>query len=240
MTEEKKQSTRIQTSILNPYEKKALVWLAKRQPRWVTSDMLTAVGVLGSIIIFIGFLLSRSNIYWLWLCVAGLVVNWYGDSLDGSLARVRKTQRPTYGYYLDHTVDVICEAFMFIGAGMSDIILLPIAIGCYLLYLMLTINVSINAHLKSEFKLTYAKLGPTEFRAIVAIGLIALMYIPMKNSIVTTLQIMGDSVNFRVFDIFGLVILAILLVIYVVTVISDLREYARIDPPKKFNPENLE
>lgn len=91
------QSKRIQTSVLNAAEKKVLVWLAQRQPRWVTSDMLTAIGVVGAIVVAVGYILSNRHIGWLWLSSLGFVINWYGDSLDGTLARVRGTQRPVYG-----------------------------------------------------------------------------------------------------------------------------------------------
>ena len=120
MNEEKKQAERIQTSILNPYEKRILVYLAGRMPAWVTSDMLTLVGFLGAIIMATGYSLSNLNLHWLWLSCFGLLVNWFGDSLDGSLARVRKTQRKTYGFYIDHNVDVINETIMFIGVVISD------------------------------------------------------------------------------------------------------------------------
>ena len=96
------QSNRIQTSILNGVERKALIWLAKRQPSWVTSDMLTLVGSIGAVIIAVGYMLSGININFLWLATFGFLVNWYGDSLDGTLARVRNAQRPLYGFFVDH------------------------------------------------------------------------------------------------------------------------------------------
>ena len=92
-----KQSIRIQTSLLNGVEKKALVWMASRMPQWVTSDMLTWFGLFGSALCGLGFFLTHYSIYWLWLSCLGLVINWFGDSLDGSTARVRHTQRPLYG-----------------------------------------------------------------------------------------------------------------------------------------------
>ena len=92
-----KQAERIQTSILNGLEKKALVWLAQRQPRWVTPDFLSFIGFCGSLMIATGYALTRISPSFLWLATVGLLVNWYGDSLDGTLARVRKTQRPIYG-----------------------------------------------------------------------------------------------------------------------------------------------
>ena len=102
-------ATRIQTSILNGLEKKALVWLAKKQPKWVTSNLLTFIGTLGAVLCALGFALANYNLNWMWLSVFGLFVNWYGDSLDGSMARVRHTQRPVYGFFIDHNVDICLD-----------------------------------------------------------------------------------------------------------------------------------
>lgn len=225
------QAERIQTSIINAAERKALVWLAQRQPRWVNSDMLTAVGVFGAFLTGLGFFLTRYDLSWLWLSSAGLVVNWYGDSLDGTLARVRNQQRPLYGYYLDHTVDCINEALMFVGAGLSPLTNLDLALAAFILYLFLTINVSINAHLKSEFRLTYAKLGPTEFRLLIVIANTILVTSP---SIATaTYTLLGFTLT--LLDIIAIVVIVLLACIYLITVISDARNYARIDPPHKGN-----
>ncbi len=223
-----KQAERIQTSFINAAERKALVWLAERQPRWVTSDMLTLVGVAGAFLTGLGFYLTRYGINWLWLSSAGLVINWYGDSLDGTLARVRKCQRPVYGYYLDHTVDCINEAFMFIGAGLSPLVHLNLALLAFILYLFMTINVSINAHLRSEFRLTYAKLGPTEFRMLIVIANTVLIAFPALVS--RTFTLCGSSLT--TLDLVAILIIALLTVIYLATVISDARRYAKIDPMK--------
>ena len=118
METHKADAVRIQTSILNALEKKVLVWLAERQPKWVTSDMLTYIGTFGAAVIAVGYILSAWNINFLWLSSLGFIINWYGDSLDGTLARVRQTQRPIYGYYLDHTIDTINEVMIFIGVGL--------------------------------------------------------------------------------------------------------------------------
>lgn len=94
-----KQAKRIQTSFISALEKKALVWLASKQPQWITSDTMTFIGFIGSVLSAAGFMLSNLGVNWLWLTIFGLIVNWYGDSLDGTLARVRGAQRPIYGYY---------------------------------------------------------------------------------------------------------------------------------------------
>lgn len=225
-----KKAVRIQNSILNGAEKKALAWLAERQPKWVVSDMLTLVGIIGALMIGAGFVLCSKNINWLWLSIAGFVVNWYGDSLDGTLARVRNTQRPLYGYYLDHTVDCFNEAFMFLGLGLSYLMRLDIALMILIVYLFLTVNVSVNAHLKSEFKLTYGKLGPTEFRVIACLLIMCVIFFPCIREFHTSMHFLGREVALTALDIAGLVILAVLTLIYLVTVIQDARGYAKADP----------
>lgn len=225
-----KKAERIQTSILNGAEKKALVYLASRQPGWVTSDLLTWFGTFGALVIAAGYILSDSSIAWLWLASLGLVINWYGDSLDGTLARVRNTQRPLYGYYLDHTVDCINEALMFLGVGLSSLMRLDLALMIFVVYLFLTINVSVNAHLKSEFKLTYAKLGPTEFRVIAILMNVMFIFIRPLREFASSFTLFGRLVEFQALDIAGAAILLILIVIYLTTVIGDATAYAKIDP----------
>lgn len=225
-----KQAKRIQTSLLNGVERKALIWMAERMPRWVTSDMLSGIGFVGALIIAAGYMLSDININFLWLSSFGFVIHWFGDSMDGSLARVRQTQRPLYGFYLDHTLDVITEFIMFMGAGLSALLRLDIALLVFIAYLMLTLNVTINTHLKGEFRLTYAKLGPTEFRLIMIIVNTLLIYIRPLREFSTIWNIGSCSLTMSGLDIIALGIFALLLIIYVVTVFCDLRDYARRDP----------
>lgn len=235
MAEEIKASKRIQTSFLNAAEHKALIWLAARQPRWVTSNTLTFIGIAGSVIIAAGYILSNSNINWLWLATFGFIVNWYGDSLDGNLARYRHTQRPIYGYYLDHTVDAVNEIFMFVGIGLSALLNIWIAIIGLILYLLLTLNVSMNAHLKKEFKLTYAKLGPTELRLIMIVVNTLFIFVRPLREHSWDLTIFGRQFTLGAFDYIGIVIVVMLGLVYVVSILKDLDEYARMDPPKPWN-----
>ena len=224
---EVKQSTRIQTSLLNGVEKKALIWLANHLPAWVSSDMMTWFGVFGAFLVGLGFVLTYFNIYWLWLSVCGLFIHWFGDSLDGTIARVHNQQRPLYGYYLDHNMDVITEGFMFVGAGLSPLMHMSIALAIFAAYL------SINAHIKSEFKLTYGKLGPTEFRVIIAIANIILMYVPGLATYSMEVALGDKLVVLSTLDLIGLVILVILIIIYFVSFFKDLRWFAEKDPLPK-------
>lgn len=222
---ERKQATRIQTSVLNSLEHKALIWLAARQPKWVTSDMLTFVGTVGAFLIGLGYALTSVNINFLWLSTFGLFVNWYGDSLDGNLARYRHKQRPIYGYYVDHTMDVINESMMFFGAGMAPFFDMRLTLSAFVLYLLMTLNVSMNAHLRSEFKLTYLKLGPTEFRLIIALANTVMLCFGER---ILSSTIPNCFIGFVVF---------MLGIIYIITVISDLKHYSKIDPMPKDNEE---
>ena len=231
----KEQSTRIQTSVLNALEKKILIRMAKMQPRWMTSDILTFIGIVGSVIVAAGYALSNYDISWLWLASFGFVVNWYGDSLDGTLARVRNTQRPIYGFYLDHCVDGLTMAVMCIGAGLSEMLNLYIAMAVLVVYLLLSISVYINAHLKGEFKLTFAGMGPTEFRLIMIIVNTLFIYVAPLRDFTTSFNCLGTEVVFGSFDYVGLVILLILSVIYLHNFVGDAKGYAKIDPLKKWD-----
>ena len=228
------QSKRIQTSVLNGVEKKVLVWLAERQPRWMTSDILTGIGVIGAIVVAAGYFLSNYHIQWLWLASLGFAINWYGDSLDGTLARVRKTQRPIYGFYLDHNIDGVTMSIMCVGAGLSDMLNLYIAMAVLAVYLLLSISVYINAHLKGEFKLTYAGMGPTEFRLImIAVNTLFIFATPLREWSMR-FAIAGVPITFGVFDFIGLAILLVLVLIYLNNFKHDAKEYAKLDPIKPF------
>lgn len=233
MTGNKADAVRIQTSVLNAAEKRVLVWLAERQPKWMTSDILTWIGTAGAVIIAVGYVLSSRNINWLWLSSLGFVINWYGDSLDGTLARVRKCQRPIYGYYLDHTVDAINEFIIVLGIGLSGLMHLNLALMILALYFMLTINVSINAHLKKEFRLTYAKMGPTEFRLIMIVVNTLFAVIPTLNSFSHKFIVLGQDFVLKAMDYVAIVIFVVLGVIYMTTITKDAKEYALIDPLHK-------
>ena len=232
MPESKKQAARIQTSILNPLEKKVLVWLAQRMPKWVTSDMLTFVGFLGSVIMATGYALANNDLRWLWLSCFGLLVNWFGDSLDGSLARVRNTQRKTYGFFIDHNVDVINETIMFIGVGCSPLVNMSFAMLALVAYFMISIYVYIDCHLKGEMRLTYGGLGPTEFRLMLIIVNICFMYIPWLTEWKKPITLFHNDFMIGLFDYIAVAAALLIFVFYLVSFFRDIKYFAKIDPPK--------
>lgn len=232
MAEEIKQSERIQTSILNGVERKVLVRLARLMPRWVTSDMLTWFGVFGAFLGGLGYVLANvlHEVNWIWLSSLGLFINWFGDSLDGTIARVRNRQRKLYGYYLDHNIDCVCEFFLFVGFGLSGMLHFWMPLLAYIFYLQLEVYVAINAKIKNEFKLTYGGFGPTELRVIIIILNIFLMYVPAFHQPATMYNLLGKEVEMFMLDWVGAVITVILMITYLTSFFKDLKYFDRIDP----------
>lgn len=227
-------AARIQTSILNAAEKKALVWLAHRQPRWMTSDILTYIGVFGAFLCGLGFALSSLNINFLWLSSAGLVINWYGDSLDGTLARVRGTQRPKYGFFIDHSIDAITITMMCVGAGLSPLLRLDVALAVLAAYLILSVYTYICTICTNQMRLTYGKLGPTEFRLIVIIANTLFIYTPWRE---VSYNFAGVSMS--LFDLIASGVVVIIMLLWFVQWLSDRRQLSKMDPLKAYNPEEI-
>jgi archaetidylinositol phosphate synthase len=160
-------------------EARVLEWMARRLPAWVKPDHLTALGVAAALAIGAAYVLSNGDRAWLWAASGLLVVHWLGDSLDGTLARVRKSERPRYGYYLDHLVDAFATAAIGIGLGLSPYMLLAVGLAIVVAYLILSINTYLETHAFGVFTLGYGRFGPTEARLILvamntllAVGLI--------------------------------------------------------------------
>lgn len=229
-----KQSQRIQKSLLAVPEKKFLVWTAERMPKWITSDGLTWFGVFGAFVAGVGYVLANFNLNWLWLSSLGYVMNWFGDSLDGSVARVRNQQRKLYGYYIDHNIDCVCEFFIFVGIGLSGLVNLWLTLLCYVVYLQLEVYVAINSKIKNEFKLTYGLMGPTEFRVFMIIVNTILIYVtPLVNFRHTFDFMFGNThcfFEFQLMDYIGIFVWVILFGSYAVSFFKDLRYFAKIDP----------
>jgi phosphatidylglycerophosphate synthase len=152
------------TFLLAEPERRLLRKIAARLPAWVTSDQLTALGVLAATGAGVAYALSGVHTGWLWIASTMLVLNWFGDSLDGTLARVRFAERPRYGYYLDHVVDAYATAAIGIGLGLSPFVSFGVALGLVVVYLVLSINVYLESAVFGAFRLGYGRLGPTEVR----------------------------------------------------------------------------
>ena len=157
---------RIQENWLAAKERKLLNWLCAQLPPYVTPDRLTALGMFGACMIFLGYVGSNLNSSWLLLAIAGYVVQWFGDSMDGSIARFRRIERPSYGYFIDHSCDGLATLFILTGIGLSPFVTMDVAMVALAGYLLLSIHAYLSARVLGEFKLSYLAAGPTELRLI--------------------------------------------------------------------------
>jgi archaetidylinositol phosphate synthase len=211
------------TFLLARPEKRVLRWIAARLPRWILPDDLTALGVLAAFGICGAYALSNESIAWLWVASGLLVVHWLGDSLDGTLARVRGIERPRYGFYLDHLVDAISTAAIGIGLGLSPFMLLSVGAVVVVAYLMLSINVYLESYALGRFSIGYGLIGPTELRMIlIALNTALALHLGLDFSI--------GHLNMTVFDLVGLGLAATMIVLLAGRVVRNLRDLARREP----------
>ncbi|WP_283418899.1 CDP-alcohol phosphatidyltransferase family protein [Sphingopyxis sp. Geo48] len=199
--------TRIQQNILARGERRLLNWICPRLPYWVTPDQLTALGFAGAVLVAAGYMLSWIETGWLALSLVGYVVNWFGDSLDGSLARWRRIERPSYGYFLDHSVDALGTLLMIGAIGASPYMRFDVALMAVIGYFLLSIHTFLAAKVVGEFRLSYMAGGPTELRLM-------LMAMTIAMPLVGGHRVLGS--NFSAFDLFALVIASILVTLFVV------------------------
>src|SRR6266478_5086257 len=195
---------RIQASFLAKLEKRTLIWLAERTPARINSDHLTILGFMGQLLAGGFYAMSRWNKYCLLAVIGCLAVNWLGDSLDGTLARVRQQQRPRYGFYVDHIVDSFGGLVLMGGLALSGYMHALIAIGLLIGFLLLSIQSYLATYTLGEFQLSFWNFGPTELRILLSIGNMALLYHPMV--------LHG---HFRLFDVggaVGLIVMAAMLI----------------------------
>ncbi len=214
-------AAREKTFLLARPEGRVLEWIARRLPAWVMPDHLTALGVLAAIGIAGAYALSNQDPVWLWAASGLLVVHWLGDSLDGTLARVRKTERPRYGYYLDHLVDAIATALIGLGLGLSPYMLLASGLVIVIAYLVLSINTYLETNTLGVFSLGYGRLGPTEAR----VGLVAV------NTLLA-LGVVPAAFGMGLLDFVVLGITALMLAALAVRAFRNLRELARLEPAR--------
>ncbi len=205
-----------------PLERPALKWLAAHMPAWVTPDILTGIGVLGGLVIFTAYVLTNLSPLFLFLASLGLVINWFGDSLDGSLARYRDIQRPRYGFFIDHTVDAVIEVLIVVGLGLSPYVRFDLALIALVCYLLLSVMVYIQQIVTNEFRISYGKLGPTEVRVIIILANTLIFFIGNPK-----ISLAGNQVT--VYDSLVILLSCIMALIYLVNTIQRGRQLSQQD-----------
>ena len=216
---------RINDILLGPLERPAIAWLVRHLPSWVTSDHLTLFGLMAAVLIGVSYWLTKFDPKYLWLANLGFLLNWFGDSLDGSLARYRKLERPKYGFFIDHTVDIVSEMSIFFGIGLSPYVDFEIALIALVGYLCMSNLVYITTSVKGEFKISYGSLGPTEARVIAMVANIIVFFIgnPMINL---------PFGEFYLYNIFLIAIICLLFFFFFYTTITQAIELDREDRKK--------
>jgi archaetidylinositol phosphate synthase len=202
---------RIQHNLTARAERRVLDWLCARLPLWLTPDRLTTLGMLGAVMVAAGFGLSNYSRYWLLLAVAGFAVNWFGDSLDGSIARHRKIERPNYGYFIDHSLDALATLLLVLGMAASPYLRMDTALVGLVGYLLLSVHTFIAAKVTGQLQLSFLGGGPTEMR-LALIALTAAMFVIGPGE---TVNWPVGGLAFSPFDVFVAGLGAALIAIFV-------------------------
>jgi phosphatidylglycerophosphate synthase len=203
------------TSLTAKVEKRLLLWLAARLPSWASSDQLTVLGLLAMVGAGGAYALSAAQPAWLHVVNALLVVNWFGDSLDGTLARHRNRSRPRYGFYVDHMVDTFGVLALLGGLALSGFMSTAVAVVLLIAYYLLQINIYLATYTLGVFKIAYGRLGGTELRLLLALGNLALLLAP-------SLTLFGRTV--LLYDLCGLGAAAAMAVTLVISCLRNTRE----------------
>ena len=202
---------RVNDILLGPLERPTLKWLAAHMPAWVTPDTCTLFGLFGSMLVGVSYLLSIYDPNFLWLASLGFVINWLGDSLDGTLARYRRIERPIYGFFVDHTIDAFSVSVIVLGLGLTPYVSFNVACLVLISYLLLSVLVFVRTSAVGEFKISYGKLGPTEIRVFAILINTAMYFGGVQTSLAKTGPL--SQIPFSPYDLF-LTVLALLLVYF--------------------------
>lgn len=216
-----KPATRVHESLLAAAEKRCLIWMAERLPARINSDHLTVLAGAAMLGVGLCYWLAPAQPWLLGAVVVLLAVNWFGDSLDGTLARVRHHERPRYGFYVDHVLDALGIAFLLGGLVLGGYMSPAIGAGFLLAYYLLTIEIALATHAVGVFKISYWKFGPTELRILVAIGTLQLL----RSEFVS---LFGYRV--LLFDVGGAVAIAGLLGTFIASAARNTRTLYRLEP----------
>ena len=212
---------RVNDILLGPLERPVLKWFARHMPAWINSDILTGLGVFGAFLILVSYALTNLDRNYLWLANLGFVINWFGDSMDGTLARHRQLQRPRYGFFVDHTVDSFNEVLIFLAIGLSPFMRFEIACLALVGYLLMSVLVFVRTCVTGEFRISYGKLGPTEVR-VIAVSVNTLIFF-WGNPVWDTA--IGEM---TIFDFVGAAVAALLFLIFISSTLRQAAQLTRL------------
>lgn len=215
------EAKRIHTSVLAAAEKRLLIAMAQRLPAWVNSDHLTALAGISMLVAGLCYWIGPGSAAAMWTAIGMLVLNWFGDSLDGTLARVRRHERPRYGFYVDHVLDAVGILFLLAGFALGGFMTPLVAAGFLVAYYLLTIEIALATHAVGTFRISFWRFGPTELRILLAVGTVQLLRSPYVT-------IAGE--HLLLFDIGGVVGIAALTATFVASAVKNGRLLYRQEP----------
>ena len=200
--------------LLGPLERPTLAFFAKHMPKWVNSDMLTVLGLLGSVLAGVAYAMVGLGTVkgnpWLFVASLGFVINWFGDSLDGTLARYRNMSRPNYGYYTDHAIDGLTSILVFGGIGLSGIARFDVSLIALCGWLLLMMQVFLKTHATGVFEMTSIKIGPTEMRLAIIVLNTVVYFVGAGGSlfnVTITSQVIPVNLGTLVLGVFAILFL---------------------------------
>jgi len=214
-------ATRVNQALTASLEKRALQWMAERAPGWLSSDQLTLLGFIAQIAAGASYALARYDRRTLLLVILCLSLNWFGDSMDGTLARVRRQQRPRYGFYVDHMVDIFGSAALMCGLACSGFLHWQVALAMLIAFLLLSGESYLATYTLGSFQLSHGLFGPTEIRILLIIGNLALLRSPYST-------ILGHSM--LLFDLGGAIAAACMFAMLIVVAVRHTAELYRQEP----------
>ncbi|MFI4891220.1 MAG: CDP-alcohol phosphatidyltransferase family protein [Steroidobacterales bacterium] len=223
---------RVNLSVLGPLERPALAWLAARMPAWVAPDHLTLLGIFGALLAAAGFILSQWSLQWLALACVGLILNWIGDSTDGTLARYRHIERPRYGFFVDHSSDLFSNTGVLLAVGISPCAHFAVSCLGVIAYLMGFAYALIGAQTRATMRITYLGIGTTEIRALLLVGnLLALAFGIIHVQL--PFALLAQFGPMTTYDVVILVLSAAAVAMIATLVIRERRGLAVEDPPPR-------
>jgi archaetidylinositol phosphate synthase len=216
-----REAKRVHTSVLAAAEKRLLIWIAQRLPRWVNSDHLTVLAGLAMAVAGICYWIGPGSPLAMATAILMLGLNWFGDSLDGTLARVRHHERPRYGFYVDHVLDVIGILFLLAGFALGGFMTPVVAAGFLVAYYLLMVEIALATHAVGTFRISFWKFGPTELRILLIIGTLQILRSPFVT-------IAGERM--LLFDVGGVIAAAILGATFVASAVRNGRLLFKLEP----------
>ena len=226
-------AARWNVGLFRPLERVALGWLAAHMPGWITPDILTGVGLFGAVVTFVGYAFSGSHPALLGVATLGLAINWFGDSLDGTLARSRKIERPRYGYYLDNAIDCLVALLLAVGIGLSGYVRFDLCFLMLSAYTMISALTFLRANVSGVVQISYGAIGPTEVRiGFAVLNALIILFPPIPFVLI--------GITLKYPDLLSFAWSSMTIITFMVCMAKQIHQLAAEEPPLQRGPSLAE